>query len=264
MNKRLNVYIVTDLEGIAGIDSIDDINSAVPEYAIACEKLAHSINLTIAACMDAGADQVYYMDGHGGGQNVKPEQIDSRAIRTNGAQWHTLMENGEIDCQLLIGAHARAGTIGGFLDHTLNSKAIYYIKVNGIEMSEFSMAAIISAKHGIPFAGIVGDRVACEQAKEYVPNIFTGAVKDASCRNKATTRPDAEQILCDTVKEALKNYQSVSLISFSEPMVVEEAFYRTDICEDVMAICKEVPQRVDARTLRKTVNTLTSYYDMRF
>ena len=131
-------------------------------------------------------------------------------------------------------------------------------------MSEFSLHAILCAKYGVPTVAVIGDRVACEQAREYVPNLYTGAVKHAHCRNAAVTEPDADQILYSTVVQALANRDSVSLIPFAEPICVEETFYRTDMCEEVLERCADCIERVDARTLRKTVAAISSYADLKF
>ena len=260
----MNVFLLTDMEGIAGIDSISDLERENECFEKSVEKLARSINLAIDACFAGGAERVYWLDGHGGGNNVSPDKIDTRAVKCTVEEWHTLLQNGEIDCQISLGDHARAGTVGGFLDHTISSKKYFCIKHNGREMSEFALQATFCAKFGVPIVAVIGDRTACLQAREYVPDVFLGAVKEATCRNLATTYPDADLILRDTVIEAIHRYQSVSLIDFCEPITVEQTYYRTDLCEEALA---KYPAgevlRIDARTLRKTVNSVISYRELR-
>ena len=71
----MRIFLLTDLEGIAGVDNIEQMDQAKDTYRNTCEMLEHSINLAVAACYDSGAEQVYYMDGHGGRKtiNVNPE-----------------------------------------------------------------------------------------------------------------------------------------------------------------------------------------------
>lgn len=259
----MRVFLMTDMEGIAGINDIEQMDRQKDTYRNACELLEHSINLAVAACYDNGADLVYYMDGHGGGKNVIPEKIDGRAIACNKDDWQALLREGKIDCLVEIGSHARAGTIGGFLDHTISSREFYYIKCNGVEMSELSLHAILCAKYGVPIVAVLGDEVACRQAKTYIPDIYTGAVKNASCRNQAETYPDADRILVETIGKALANYKNVSLIRYSEPAHIEQAFYRTDFCEKVLSKRGPEVRRVDARTLEKTVAHIAAYADLR-
>lgn len=260
----MNVFIFTDLEGISGVTDIDFMDKSNEKYGIACELLCKNINSAVAACTDAGADKVYYIDGHAGGGNVREELIDKRAIKCSISDWQALTVNGDIDCLIELGSHARAGTIGGFLDHTINSKQWFCHKVNGIEMSELSLHALICGAYGIPTVACIGDEAACEQAKEYIPDIYCGAVKKATCRNFAEDYDNAEKILVSTVKAALKSYQSVSLYKVNEPATVSLTFYRTDMCEKAYARCGVEVTRVDARTLCRTVEKIMRYEDLKF
>lgn len=260
----MNVFLLTDLEGIAGITDIDFMERGGEKYKLAKEYLCNSINLATQACFESGAETVYYLDGHGGGGNVYEEKIDPRAIKCDLSTWEKLLQNGKIDCQIEIGAHARAGTVGGFLDHTLSSKTFFSHRINGLEMSELSLHALVCGIHGVPIVACTGDETACRQAKEYIPEIFVGAVKKAEIRNLSTNYENADEILTETVKQALKNYKSVPIYTMDTPLTVELTLYRTDMCEEILANCKEPVERIDARTLRKHVEKLTSYQDLKF
>lgn len=260
----MNVLLLTDVEGIAGVNDIDYMDRTDEKYLLAREQLTHSINLAVGACFESGAEKVYYLDGHGGGGTVYPERVDDRAKKCTIGEWQELLRLGEIDCQIEIGCHARAGTIGGFLDHTLNSRQFFWIKVNGIEMSELSLHALLCSKYGVPVIACIGDTAACHQAEEYIPGIFTGAVKHAERRNQAETYGNADEILTDTIRRALAAWKSVPLYTLPEPLMVETSYYRTDFCEEALAHCKPGVERVDARTLRKTVDVLRRYEDLKF
>lgn len=261
----MNIFLLTDVEGIAGVDSIAQMDRQSPEYENTRILLCNSINKAVSACFEAKANKVYYFDGHGGGGNVFEEYIDTRAQKCSSLQeWCDLLKSGSIDCQIELGAHARAGTENGFLDHTLSSKNIFSIKINGIEMSEQSIHAALCGKFGVPVVAIIGDEAVCRQVKEYIPNCFTCAVKNATERNTATTYLDADKIMRDTIISAITNYKSVPPYKISEPLIVEQTFYRTDFCETVMKKQTVAFERIDARTLKKTVPTIKSYADLKF
>jgi len=260
----MNIFILTDLEGIAGVTDIEYMDRASGKYAKARVYLSQSIDLTVKTCFECGADNVYYLDGHGGGGNVHEDMIDPRAIKCSIADWQKLLRDGKIDCQLEIGSHARAGTLGGFLDHTLTSKAWFCHRINGIEMSEQSLHALLCGKYNVPVVGCTGDETVCRQVKEYIPEIVTGSVKTASCRNSAADYDNADEILTDTVKKALENYRNVSLYKLQEPLTIELTYYRSDMCDEAYAGCGEDVERVDARTLRKTVSELKTYEQLKF
>jgi len=260
----MNLFILTDLEGISGVTDIEFMDKNTAKYAAACKYLTKSINLTVSAAFDAGADKVYYLDGHGGGGNVNESDVDERAVKCDIYQWQEVIRSGEIDCQIEIGAHARAGTVGGFLDHTFSSKSIFSYKVNGVEISEYAAHALFCSTYKVPIIACIGDETACRQAKDYNPTIFTGAVKRATVRNYSTDFDNADEILVETVKEAIKNYKSVSLFDLGSPYTVEVTFYRTDMCEQALANAKPGVTRIDARTIAKTVDRIERYYDLRF
>ena len=260
----MNVFLLTDLEGIPGVTSIDQIPRDSEGYQTARKNLTFWLNRTAEICREQGAETVYYLDGHGGGRNVLLDEVDKSLIACSINDWCDLLKGGKIDCQIELGCHARAGTIGGFLDHTLSSKAFFSYKVNGVEQSELSLHAALCGAYGVPIVACIGDEVACAQAKEYIPEIVTGAVKIASCRNFCQEYPNPEEIIRTAVKGALELYQSTPPYRLEFPAVVELTLYRTDMCEEILE--KKDPRvvRIDARTVQKTVSELTSYWDLRF
>ena len=90
------------------------------------------------------------------------------------------------------------------------------------------------------------------------------AVKAASCRNLAQTCPDADDILVRTVREALKAFPEIPLFEIPGPLTVELTYYRTDMCDEAFARAAPGTVRADARTLRRTLERLERYEDLRF
>ncbi|MBR6322456.1 MAG: M55 family metallopeptidase, partial [Lachnospiraceae bacterium] len=68
---------MTDLEGISLVNTADMMSGE--GYVYACRRLEADLNAAIAGCFDAGMDAVWYVDGHCGGKNLDPANIDSRA-----------------------------------------------------------------------------------------------------------------------------------------------------------------------------------------
>ena len=262
----MNVLISTDLEGIPGVTSIEDMERGTERYENACRKLEQTLNWVIDACVENGAENIYYSDGHGGGGNIKEENIDPRARKPKVGE--NLTQEGKIDCRLEVGAHARAGTLGGFLDHTFNSKVIFEYLLNGEPCSELSFAAAISGFYNVPCVLCIGDRVACEQAKEYIPEIRTAVVKEGTERNLCHDLPNAEQIIREAVADALQNYRNIPIYKLSLPITVQQTTYRTDSTDLMYKAMMEKGrpvERLDARTLRMVVTEKPSnWMDLRF
>ena len=265
----MNVFIMTDLEGVPGATTIDAVkNISVPEsYAHACRMLEKTLNWVIETCVENGAENIYFIDAHAGGGNIKDENINPRAVKVGMDEWAKLLQEGKIDCHLEVGSHARAGTLGGFLDHTFNSKVIFEYLLNGEPCSELSFGAALSGFYNVPCVLCIGDRVACEQAKEYIPEIRTAIVKEGTERNLCHELPNAEQIVREATADALKNYRNIPPYKLSFPITVQQTSYRTDMADRIYAAMVEKGQpveRVDARTLRKTVTEVNNYFDLRF
>ena len=260
----MNVFVLTDFEGIPGVTDIDFMDRDGEKYKLGCRYLENSINLVTQTCLDFGAENVFYLDGHGGGGNVKEENIHRAACRCSIADLEDLLQSGSIDCVIELGSHARAGTIGGFLDHTISSKQWFSHRVGGLEMSELSLHALLCGAYGVPVVACIGDETACRQAREYIPEIRTGAVKSAETRNLAHPYENTDEIITGTVRSALESYKSIPPYKVELPTTVELTFYRTDFCEKVLAKCGPEVERVDARTLRKQVTGIKKYRDLKF
>ena len=66
----MHIYIITDLEGISAVDSIDMMDENSEGYKLACERLMSDTNAAIEGAFAGGADKVYVVDGHGSGHAV--------------------------------------------------------------------------------------------------------------------------------------------------------------------------------------------------
>ena len=78
----IKIYIHTDLEGIAGIDSFEMMQRTSETYRDCCKLLMGDLNAAIEGAFAGGADHVTVLDSHGGGSNFKLELLDPRAENT--------------------------------------------------------------------------------------------------------------------------------------------------------------------------------------
>ena len=260
----MNIFIFTDLEGIPGVSDISDIEKGTPEYENSRARLEACINVTVNACKKYGADEIWYIDGHAGGGNVRDENVSPFAKRVSISEWQELLKDGKIDIQIELGSHARAGTVGGFLDHTVSSLRWFSHKINGIEQSELSLHSLVCGAYGVPTVLCIGDETACRQAKEYIPNIITAPIKKASCRNKCICYENSDEIIEDAVCEALREYPDILPYTIGGELTVSLTFNRTDYCERATDTAVGEFTRLDARTLEKKLDKITCYADIKF
>ncbi|MGH7997288.1 MAG: M55 family metallopeptidase, partial [Opitutaceae bacterium] len=77
----------------------------------------------------------------------------------------------------LIGQHAMAGTLHGFLDHTQRSKQICRFLIDGEEHGELSQFALYAGAFGVPLRYASGDEALCAEARRLFPWVVTTPTK---------------------------------------------------------------------------------------
>ena len=259
----MNVMLLTDLEGISGITDIGYMDRSSEKYREGCQMLEDTINFVGKTCIEAGVEKVYYLDGHGGGGNVNPSNIDSYIKKVSLIEWQELLKMGEIDCQFEIGAHAKAGTIGGFLDHTISSRHCFKHKINDKEVGEVELHAILCGAYDVPVVLCSGDDIVCEQVANSIPGIYTAPIKKSNKRNLCEDKKDGFDILKKAVEEAILGYNEIKPIKISLPFTVSITYYRSDMCEEIYERCSGNVRRVDARTLEKEIDKIVGYNDLK-
>ena len=100
----MKVFLMTDLEGICGVDSIDMIDEATPGYCRAQELLMQETNAAVAGAVRAGAETILVFDGHGGGHNFLPGRLDARATQVHSLSAEILAGAGAF---LAVGCHEK-------------------------------------------------------------------------------------------------------------------------------------------------------------
>ena len=257
MAKR--VLMITDLEGISGISSIDHVmKTEDPDYIHSREALMADTNAAIAGAFDGGAEAVYVWDGHGGGKNFIPGTLDPRARQIDGS---TIMEViRSCDALMLVGMHAMSGTAKAFLDHTQSSATIFDYKYNGIRRGEITQECIFAGYFGIPCVLVTGDRAACAEAEDLLPGVITAEVKYAEVRNTAICLPpeEAHKRIYDAAVAAMA-LEGREPLNFGLPLEIEVTFTRADYCD---MHDTEWRQRIDARTVRRVSDRIESYFDI--
>jgi D-amino peptidase len=183
--KPLVVWIITDMEGLSGVDHWDqcyDPDDESPKYRHGCEQLVADTNAAVAGCFDAGAAEVRVVDGHGRNRNKALARygFDPRAKLVwigsrNPIRWEGLDES--VTAVACVGQHAMAGTLRGFLDHTQIPKQLCRFTINGEEHGEMSQLAMCAGHYGIPLVYASGDEALCEEARRLFPWVKTTPTK---------------------------------------------------------------------------------------
>ncbi len=174
----MKIYLMTDMEGVAGVLNFQEWTGPdKPYYELAKKFLTLEVNAAIDGFFEGGATEILVVDGHGpGGINI--ELLDSRAefLRGWGDGPWPLMLDETFDAAVWVGQHAKSGTPHGHLAHT-QSTGYLDLCINGISIGEFGQLAICASELGIRSIFGSGDRAFAEEAQALVPGIETVVVK---------------------------------------------------------------------------------------
>ena len=249
------IYIMTDMEGISGVREPFQCNREHPEWQTARKLLVGDVNAAIAGAFEGGADEVLVSDGHGGGFNFILEEMDPRAKyeRPNGARDYLPGLDKTFSGVFQVGAHAMAGTLGGFLDHTQSSVRWFEYKINGQPCGEIGQVGAGAGYYGVPILLVAGDRAACEEAHAFFGDIETVAVKEAITRNRARCLhpQEARELIRQAAKRAVGLVDYIMPWRLEPPIEVTLTYTRQDYADQVAR--NPGVERLDARTVRKVV-----------
>lgn len=169
-------FILTDLEGVAGVESWTQTYEDAPGRPAAMRLLGREVAAAVSGIVDADPEaEVDVWDGHGPG-GLYPEDVRPPARYLREGDPHR-----DIDASfaglLFVGQHAMAGTYQAPLCHTYSSRAIAYYRLNGVFIGEFGARALLSGAAGVPTIFLAGDDKACLEARVWVPEIVTAETK---------------------------------------------------------------------------------------
>lgn len=254
----MKLYIMTDMEGISGIHLMSQVKKEFPaDYAYGKRMLTEEINFVVDTLFRLGADEIVVRDGHMGGYNINLSEMDGRAVYEPPCFQALSMLDETFDGLIILGQHSKAGTLNGFLDHTINSMEWFSYKINGIEVGEIALTAVRASARGVPVIAVIGDLKAAEEAQALFgkDNVSCAVVKAGVGRNWADCLPldQARKAIAKALAEAVTRIGKVKPYQPVLPADLELTFYRSDFADRYNG--RSDWQRKDARTVSKTVSS---------
>jgi D-amino peptidase len=190
----MKILIATDMEGITGVTTWDQVTPGHAEYARFRRLMTQDVNAAIRGALDSGAEEILVADGHWNGSNILIEELDPRAKLNTGSPSPFSMMQGideTVDGVFFVGYHARNGSPNAVLDHTWSSRTIANVWLNDILTGEYGLNAALAGHFGAPVLMATGDQTACSQIEELVGEVETAVVKQATGRFAAECLPPA-------------------------------------------------------------------------
>jgi len=181
----MKILIATDMEGITGVTTWDQVTPGHAEYARFRRLMTQDVNAAIRGAFEAGAEEILVADGHWNGSNILVEELDSRARLNTGSPSPFSMMQGideSVDGVIFIGYHARNGSANAILDHTWSSRTVANVWLNDILTGEYGLNASLAGHFGVPVIMVSGDQTACAQVTELLGEMEAAVVKQATGR----------------------------------------------------------------------------------
>ena len=246
----MKIYIITDLEGPAGISRFDQTRDVdPPTKAISMQLLTREVNACVDGILDADPQaEVTVWDGHGGGGidimlfHPKAKLITRGPIS---APYHL---DETYHALFFVGQHAMAGTPEAPLCHTYSSKTVEHYKLNGIPVGEFGCRALMAGTMGIPTCFIAGDDKAIAEAQELVPGIVGAVVKWGLAQELALhlSPSAARELIRQKAAEALAKIPEIEPVRMDPPYEFEARVYEG---VDISGYLRMGGEALDARTI---------------
>ncbi len=245
------VFISVDMEGVAGVATLDQIIRGGSGYPRAQQLMTAEANAAIRGAFAGGATEVLVNDSHGTMDNLLHDQLDRRARVLFGAPRPSCMVQGisRGDAMaVFVGYHAGAGA-PGVLAHTFSSN-FTSLRVNGEPRSEADVNGLLAASLGVPVGVLTGDDQICAGAQKSFPGLRTVEVKTAHGYAAADSLHPAEACarIEAAVEQALVGRAGLTVPELPDALALEVDF-TTPLGADLAGT---VPgsARVAAHTLR--------------
>jgi D-amino peptidase len=225
----MRVYLSVDLEGVAGVVHVDQTRRSGHDYERARRWMTAEANAAVRGAYEAGASAVLINDAHADMRNFILEELDPRVELISGHLKPLSMVEGvsdRFDAACFVGYHAGASSRAGILDHTYFGAVVTRVRVDGRELNEAGLNALVCGEHGVPVVLVTGDQVACAQAKALLGDIETVIVKEGITRYAARSLhpQEAQRRIQEGARRAVERARGIKPFRLSTPHRLEVDF----------------------------------------
>ncbi|MBO3802144.1 MAG: M55 family metallopeptidase [Candidatus Brockarchaeota archaeon] len=244
---------MTDLEGVAGVFSFEEYTTPKGRwYDLSRKLLTQEVNAAIEGALESGADEILVVDGHGyTGINI--EELNEEAKLLSG---RPLLLPWELDkgfnAAFIVGQHAMAGVEKAHLSHTESHTAIQNVWINGIKVGEIAIVAAVAGYFNIPVVLVTGDKAACLEAKSFIPQVETVAVKEGITHGAAIsiTPTKARKMIREGARNALRKIAEVKPYKVETPIELKIEFTEESKSFAEVLSNRSYVEKIDTRTIK--------------
>ncbi len=236
----MKVYISADIEGVCGVVALDHTKRDGKDYDMARTLMTKEVNAAAEGAFEGGATEVVVNDSHGSKINLLTEELDERVSIIIGSPKPLSMVQGVEGCDaaFFVGYHSRAGTADAVLDHTYHGRTVYSIRVNGTEMGELGINALLAGYFEVPVVLVTGDKKTTGEALQLIDHVEVVPTKEGIGRLAAQSAHPSKvrEEIRKKAKKALKNSGKVAPLTVDSPLRLEMDFMLTHMVDKVELI----------------------------
>jgi len=182
----VKIYVVCDLEGVAGVIAHrqqcqwDVAKAWYAPYLAQARRLATlELNALVEGALQGGATEIVAWDGHGsfpGGLDVELLHPECKLVMGAGDGGPAGLDE-SFAGMFQLGLHAMAGTPRAVMAHSFQGNIVAY-QVNDQCVGEIWMNCYTAGLFRVPCVFVSGDRAAADEARALVPDVETAVVKE--------------------------------------------------------------------------------------
>jgi D-amino peptidase len=227
--KPQKVFMVTDMEGVAGIfnSELQCMPWKSPRWEESRKLLTGEVNAAVKGLFEGGATDVVVLDGHDSSSTLSVLDIDPRARLLEGVPLPpTFGLDSSYSALIFIGQHAMAGADKGVLTHTESSQGIENVWVNNRPTGEIGIVAALAGYFDVPTIMLSGDTAACQELFSLIPETECAEVKSAVSRTAALTlsHPAACALITEKARRAMDRLPQIKPYKLVGPVEIKIEF----------------------------------------
>ncbi len=227
----MKALLSVDIEGVTGMASWDEATRSHPDYRLFRDRMQLEAAAVCEGVQAAGVGEVLVRDAHSTARNLNGDQLPPGVRLLSGwARDPLSMVQGldeSFDAVLFVGYHARAGSEGNPLSHTMSSSKVAEILLNGEPLSEFRLHALAAATLGVPSVLLSGDQAICEEAKAFLPGIRVVPTKEGIGASVLSRHPvEVREELRREAEAAMRGERGGCLPSLAESYRIEVSYHK--------------------------------------
>jgi D-amino peptidase len=237
----VKVFVVSDMEGVAGITKWQQCEGGHAMYEEGRRLYTAEINAAVRGAKAAGATEIVVMDCHGAGEgwtfnSLIPDELDPACeyvVQNEWTEYTEYLESG-VDAALFVAMHAMAGTRDGVLAHTVSGSSWWRLRFNGVEVGETGINAALCGTWGCPVLLVTGDEASCREGRALLGDgLTTVAVKKGLGRLSARQLPArrARELIESGARDALRDLRAVGPYDPGKPCEIVVDFNTSDHVE---------------------------------